>query len=153
VKTIRADSFKSWKKEKSNNREVVQAIIDELEKYDIVVAHNGEWYDKKYLNAMCLKYGIRPVLRFKKSIDPILSTRKYLQLGRNSLTSLIDFLDIPDKKTPIDFQHWIRASHDSNTKSMDYIVAHCVQDVKSLTKVYDKMRVLIDKIDNKGSAY
>lgn len=152
-RVFRADKYKNWKYEKSNNSFLIKDLIEYLDTFDIVVAHNGEHFDKTFLNTKCIKYGFKPILRLKKSIDPVLSARRHLKMGRNSLASLIDYFDIEYHKTPIEFAHWIKASHDSNSKSMDIIVKHCVMDVKSLEKVYDKLRPLIDKIDNKGSSY
>lgn len=153
VKVIRADKYPNWKTKKSNNKEVVKDIMNELDQYDILIAHNGQRFDKAFLTALCLKYDIEPSLRFKKLIDPVLSARRHLKLNRNSLVSLIDFLDVPDKKTGIDFKHWIQASLDSNTTSMDYIVDHCVADVKALEQVYQKIERVIFRIDEKGSYY
>lgn len=153
VTTIRADKFNSWKKSKSNEREVIEKIAYELDKYDILIAHNGQWFDKGFFNAKCLQYGIRPILRFKKLIDPVQISRRHLRLGRNTLAALIDYLEIPVHKTPIELKKWIQASHDGNTKSMDIICTHCEYDVITLEKVYDKLRWLIDKIDTKGSAF
>lgn len=144
-RVFRADNYKNWRKEKSDNSFLVKDLIDYLEQFDIVIAHNGESFDKTFLNTKCIKYNIKPILRFKKSIDPVLSARRFLRMGRNSLQSLIDYFDIEYKKTPIEFSHWMKASLDSNSKSMDVIVKHCVMDVKSLEKVYDKLRPLIDK--------
>jgi uncharacterized protein YprB with RNaseH-like and TPR domain len=152
IKVIRADKYANWKTNRSNNACVVKDIIKELREYDIIVAHNGRDFDKAFLTSLCVKYDIEPILRYKKLVDPCLASRRYLRIGRNSLASLIDHLDIPERKTPIEFKHWLQAALDGNTKSMDIIVKHCIADVKSLEMVYDKLRPLIDKIDTKGSA-
>lgn len=153
VTTVRADKFDTWKGNKSNERLVIQAVWDLLEPFDIVIAHNGEWFDKTYFNAKCLQYEMKPILRFKKSIDPVQLSRKHLKLGRNTLAALIDYLKIPVKKTPIELDRWIRASHDGNKNDMNFIVTHCEYDVKTLEMVYDRLRKLIDKVDTKGSSY
>lgn len=155
---VRADEFKSWKNNKSDNRQVVEAIMAELcgdgkkhDGYDIFVAHNGQYFDKTLLNSACLKYGIPPRLRFEKFIDPVMLARKHMRIARNSLHSLIDYFDIEEQKTPIKFDHWLKASLDGNRKSMDYIVEHCEADVKSLTSVYRILRKLVKGIDEYGS--
>lgn len=153
VTTIRADKFKTWKTNKSYEREVIEKIAYELDKYDILIAHNGQWFDKGFFNAKCLQYSLRPILRFKKLIDPVQISRRHLRLGRNTLAALIDYLEIPVHKTPIKLKKWIQASHDGNTKAMDIISTHCEYDIITLEKVYDKLRLLIDKIDTRGSAF
>jgi DNA polymerase III epsilon subunit-like protein len=153
VTTFRADQYKNWKTNKSDNSLLVKDILAYLEDFDILVAHNGQYFDKAWLNAACIKYGLPPTLRFKKFIDPVQISRRQFKLGRNSLASLIDYLEIPEKKTGIEFRHWVQASHDSNVESMEVIVTHCIQDVKSLAIIYHKLRPLIDKVDKTGSAY
>ena len=153
---IRADQFKSWKGNKSDNKELIERVVHELKQYDILVAHNGQWFDKGFLNAKCLQYGLSPSVRWKKFVDPVLLARRHLKLGRNSLAAIIDFLEIPVKKTPLELRLWQKAAMDSNEeakKAMDVIVKHCSYDVKTLILVYEKVRVLVDKIDNRGSSY
>ena len=153
VKTIRADHFKSWDKEKTNEKEMIQAVANELDKFDILIAHNEERFDKKYFNAKCIQYGIRPILRFKKVVDPIQLSWRHLRLGRNSLAALIDYLEIPVKKTPIELNKWLKAALNGDRKCMDLICTHCEHDILTLEQVYKKLKLLVDKIDTKGSAY
>jgi uncharacterized protein YprB with RNaseH-like and TPR domain len=153
VTTFRADQYKNWDKQKSDNSFLINDIIGYFEDFDVLIAHNGQFFDKAWINAACIKYGLNPILRFKKFIDPVQIARRHFKLGRNSLASIIDYLDVPEHKSPIEFKHWMQASHDGNRNSMDVIVHHCVQDVKSLSLVYHKLRPLIDKIDKNGSAY
>jgi uncharacterized protein YprB with RNaseH-like and TPR domain len=152
IKTIRADSFPNWKTKKSDNKAVVMAIMAALDDYDILVAHNGQYFDKAWLNSACLKYGLKPSLRWNKFVDPVLSARRHLRMARNSLVSLIDYFDLEESKTNLRFQNWLQASLDGDRKSMDVIVHHCKLDVITLEKVYDIMRPIIFKIDERGSA-
>lgn len=153
ITVIRSDAFPTWKTNKSNDEPIVRAIMKELETYDIFVAHNGEWFDKAFLTAKCIEYRIPPSLRHKKSIDPVLLSRKYMRLNRNGLGVLINFLNVPHKKTPVSLSHWRKASLDGNKDSMNYIVEHCVADVKALDRVYHEVKSLIDRIDTRGSSY
>lgn len=153
ITTVRADKFKTWKTNKTDEEEVIKAVCNQLLPYDIVVAHNGQWFDKGFLNAKCLEYGLSPVLRWKKLIDPCRLSRNHMRLGRNSLASLIDFLHIPTHKTPIELYEWRKASHNSDVKSMNKIVHHCERDVETLELVYRKVKSLVDKIDKSGSAF
>lgn len=152
-KTIKADHYPSWKKKRSDDSGIVKDVVDELKQYDILVAHNGQAFDKAFLNAKCLEHGIDPILRMKKFVDPVQLARKHLKLGRNSLVAIIDYLNIPVKKTPIEFRYWKQAALDGDSKCLHTIAVHCEHDVNSLYLVYDKMRALIDRIDNRGSAY
>lgn len=153
VTTIRADKFPSWKSKRSNNKEVVLAITEALKQFDVLVAYNGQYFDKTFLNSMCLKYEIEPSIRWVKFIDPVLIARRHLRIARNSLTSLVDYFNIQDTKSPVEFKHWMQAALDGNKTSMNYICEHCEKDILALESVYDRVRRLVDKIDNRGSAY
>jgi uncharacterized protein YprB with RNaseH-like and TPR domain len=161
VTVIRNDEFPTWKKNRSNDEPIVRAIMRELDGdrdaglsgYDIVVAHNGEFFDKAFLTAKCIEYRIPPTLRKKKSIDPVLLSRKYMRLNRNGLGVLINFLQVPHRKTPVSLLYWRRASLEGDAESMEYIVRHCVADVKALDRVYHEVKSLVDKIDTKGSQF
>ena len=125
----------------------------ELNEFDILVAHNGQYFDKRWLNTACIEHYICPVCRLKKFIDPVLVSRKHLRMGRNSLAALLDHFDIPDKKTPLELKLWLKATLDGNQAAMNKIVAHCRADILALETLYDRIRPLIDKIDSRGSAY
>lgn len=150
---IRADDFKGWKTNRSNNRPIVREIISCLDDYDIFVAHNGQYFDKRMLVSYALKYHLPVALRFEKFIDPVLLARRHMRLARNNLQKLIDWLDIPDSKTDIKWDHWMKASYEGSRKSMDYIVGHCVADVTALHAVYDEMRKLVKNVDDRGSSF
>jgi len=152
-KVIRADSFATWENNRSNVKPVVEKVLEALEDYDIYVAHNGQYFDKPMLTSWGLKYSRRPTLRFAKFIDPVLLARRHMKLTRNSLSSLLAFLDIPEKKTSIEWNHWMRAAFEGRRKSMDYIVEHCVVDVDLLEKAYEKTKRLVKGIDERGSSF
>lgn len=153
ITTVRADKFPNWKHNRTNEKPFIEAVAKVLDEYDILIFHNGERFDKKYFNAKCIQYGIYPIFRQKKLIDPIQLSWRHLRLGRNSLAALIDYLQIPVKKTPIELHKWMQACLEGSTKAMDTIVTHCEYDILTLEQVYDKLRKLIDKIDTKGSAF
>lgn len=152
---IRADQFPEWKKSRSNCWPAVKATLDALDDYDIYVAHNGQYFDKTLLTSWALQMPGRKrvALRFAKFIDPVMLARRHMRLSRRTLHNLLQFLNIPEKKTEILWKHWMRATLDGDSKSLDYIVAHCVADVVALEKAYDQVKNLVKGIDEKGSSY
>jgi uncharacterized protein YprB with RNaseH-like and TPR domain len=152
IKRFRADDYSTWKTNRADDRHIVKAIVDYLMQFDILVAHNGQFFDKAWLLAKCIKYGIPQQLRYTKFVDPVRLSRRNLKLGSNGLNALIYFLDCSIQKTKIDQRLWLRAAYNGDSKALSTIVYHCDCDVKSLMQVYDKMRPLIERIDNRGSA-
>jgi uncharacterized protein YprB with RNaseH-like and TPR domain len=152
ITTIRADHYPAWSKHRTQQKEFVTDCITELEKYDIIIGHNALFHDRKYLLSLCVKYELDPTkLKNTKLIDPVLISRNKLKLSRNSLASLIDFLEIKEQKTPILWKHWNLATFEGNKKSMDTIVHHCELDVITLQKVYVRLSKLVGDINSKGS--
>ena len=126
--------------------------MKELDDYDILVAHNGQYFDKAWLNAACLQYGIDPKIRFKKFIDPVMIARRHLRLGRNSLAAVADYLNVPVTKTPLELRLWQQAALDGDIKSLNKIVTHCVRDVQVLECCYDYARKLVKDVNERGSS-
>ena len=159
---IRADQFKEWKEERSNTAPIALATLDYMmnapgegddKGFDIYVAHNGQYFDKRMLNTWALKFRRDAGLRFARFIDPVLLLRRHCKLNRNSLAEAIEFFNIPHKKTPVDWSHWMKAAFDGNSKSLDYIVEHCTRDVKALESLYNITKKLVKGVDEKGSAW
>jgi uncharacterized protein YprB with RNaseH-like and TPR domain len=152
VTTIRADDFPAWKTDRTNQLLLTTRIVNELRKYDILVAHNGQYFDKAWINTLSMKYDFDADIRWKKFIDPVLIARRHLRMGRNSLDQLLDYFEVPNKKSHVSGRMWMAASLNGDRKAMDEIVRHCEADVKALEGVYNKVRKLVERIDNRGSA-
>lgn len=151
IHTIRADQFKSWRKGKSNNGDVVRAIHEALLPFQIYVGHNSNFFDRRWLNTAFLYEGLDPYLKGRKLVDPVMIARRHLRLHSNRLSSLIAYFDIQDKKTPIEFKYWLRAALDSDVHALNYIVKHCEADVKALETVFKILSPIYGDIDARGS--
>jgi len=150
---IRADQFGTWKNQRSNCKPIVEATINALLDYDIYVAHNGQFFDKTMLTSWALKFNLRVDLRFSRFIDPVMLARRHMRLSRRSLGNVLQFFGIEEEKTPIKWVYWMQSALDGNSKSLNYIVDHCVADVHLLEKVYDKAKRLVKGIDERGSSF
>ncbi|MEI7591531.1 MAG: ribonuclease H-like domain-containing protein, partial [Deltaproteobacteria bacterium] len=73
---FRSDQYPDWKKGlRANDKDIVSDILAELEKADIVIAHNGLAFDAAFLRTRAIIHGLPPV-NSKKIIDPVLLARK-----------------------------------------------------------------------------
>jgi hypothetical protein len=150
---IRADQFPEWKTQRSNCKPAVKKTIEALLGYDIFVAHNGQFFDKTMLVSWALKFGLRVDLRFSRFIDPVLLARRHMRLSRRSLGNVLQFFNIVEEKTPIRWEYWMKSALDGDSRSLDYIVKHCVADVSLLEKAYDIAKRLVKGIDERGSSF
>jgi uncharacterized protein YprB with RNaseH-like and TPR domain len=121
------------RKDFADDSKLAIATRDELEKFDIVVAHNGILFDRKFLNARLLKCGERP-LRAIFFVDTMWIVRSHMRTS-SKLDNLQQYLGLPDEKTKITWDDWQRAMS-GDKKAMDVIVEHNQQDVIVLEEAY-----------------
>lgn len=146
---FRGDDYKTWKRKRSEDWGVVQDIIRELGKYDLLCAHNGLKFDIPYLRTRAMRWMLPP-LQAPKLIDPVLIARRNLRMGYNGLERLADFLGC-NTKTPVEGATWMQASLDGDREAMDEIVAHCIEDVNMLEQILQAVKGYCRQYDNKGS--
>lgn len=134
VYTLRGDDRKFRNPEDIvDDSKLVVAIRDELESYDVIVGHNSKLFDRKFLNARLLKANERP-LKPMFHIDTMWIVRSHMRIS-SRLQNVQQFLGLPDEKTPISWDNWMRGAA-FDKKAMDEIVHHCEQDVKVLEQAY-----------------
>lgn len=151
-KVFRADKLNpNWSKERSNDSNVVAAIVRELSEYDIWIAHNGNRFDVPFLRTRLAKWGLES-LPAKKLIDPVFLARNKLKMSYNSLESLAKFLGV-NSKTEVSGDTWLQASLDGSRKAMSYIAEHCVQDVLVLEKVIKSLKAYSTNYNAWGSGF
>lgn len=135
-------TFRGDDKRFRNSKDIVDdgalaiAIRDELEKYDVIIGHNSKLFDKKFLQARLMKAGAHPK-RSQWHLDTMWIIRSNMRVS-SKLDNIQKFLGLPDEKTPISWDDWMRGGA-FDKKSMDVIVQHCEQDVRVLEETYWKV--------------
>ena len=128
------------------------ALVEELGKYNILVAHNGAKFDRRFLNGRALHHNL-PILNPRGNIiDPLILAWRHLNLKFNSLEKLAWFLGCEKRKTPTVPDTWLAATIDHDPAALQTIVDHCVADVDLLCEVADRMQALVGPINSWGSA-
>ena len=149
---FRGDLFPSWQAGmRSDDRELVSAIVAQLDQYDVLVAHNGARFDIPFLRTRMAKWNIG-IFPSKKLVDPVQLCRNKLRMSSNGLASIASLLGAGEK-TVVDGNMWIRASLDGDTESMDYIVEHCKRDVDILERVADSVKQYSSVFNTYGSGF
>lgn len=150
-KIIRSDSYSQWDTSRSCDAPLCRDLRSEMDKYDIIVAHNGTRFDVPFMMTRFLKWGIK--WNQPKIVDPVRLARRYMKLGSNSLKSVTHHLGIQGKTECLGEQ-WMEAKFDrgkSNKKAMDYVVEHCIADVDILEQVTLRLKHFVPKIGSFGS--
>ena len=148
---FRADQYPRWKKGlRANDSELVRDILVAVEDVDVIIAHNGVFYDMPFLRTRALIHGL-PAVNPAKIIDPVLLARKEFRFHSNRLDSISNVLQTAVQKTPVSPAVWMAAIGDGDAAAMDEIVTHCIHDVEVLAEVTYKIRKYVRTIDSLGS--
>ncbi|MGH9425003.1 MAG: ribonuclease H-like domain-containing protein [Terriglobia bacterium] len=156
--TLTIRDFSKWHKGvRSNDRELAEAIFAVLSRNHIAYAHNGEYFDVRWLRTVALKYGL--AMPRLKLIDPAAIARQKYLLGRNSLEALGDFLQAPGSKSgALEKMHispdiWRAALLDNDDMAWKLLVQRCESDVVMLNAIASRVTGDVGMIDEKGSAW
>lgn len=127
-----------WDTKRSYDKPVVRSLLDALNDYDVLIAHNGLKFDLPFIRTRLAKWNLKP-LPEKKLIDPVQIARNKLRMSGNSLDKLASFIQA-NSKTPVRGDAWLKAALDGCRKSMNYIVEHCIEDVNTLDSIVDMVK-------------
>jgi uncharacterized protein YprB with RNaseH-like and TPR domain len=137
--TIRIDK-KPWNNPDDiiDDTKVLEAIRDELEKYNMIVTWNGKQFDVPFVNARLMRAGKR---RFEPHFH--LDLMYYaggisMRVGSRKLVNVQKFMGVDALKNPPGWEVWDRAKS-GDKKAMDTLAKYCENDVKGTAELYHKM--------------
>lgn len=113
----------------------LHACLDEA---DIVVAHNGNRFDIKKVNARFIGHGMEPPSPYRK-VDTLLEARKNFAFTSNRLDALGDTLGFGRKIDTGGFSLWTRCMS-GEIEAFEEMVEYNIQDIALLESVYLKLR-------------
>ncbi len=137
VHTISLGDFpKAFKKDPWNDKYVIKAFLPIIEEADLIVAHNGDKFDMRFLRGRCLLHDY--VLPKTKTFDTLKACRKYFYLHSNRLGDIAKYLGLPNKgKTEMSW--WHKILWESDEKALDKLVKYGAQDIVVLEAIYKKL--------------
>lgn len=150
--TVRTDETnRKWKSGKRGDDSLTtKQIAAILVKHDVLVAHNGNFFDLPYLRTRLLRWNL-PRLPDVKIVDPWRIAKNKLRLQYNSLGNIANFVGIKQEKTPLHMAVWMEAIFNGTKSAMDNIVDHCQKDVLVLEGVFNMVKPYIKLLDDRGS--
>ena len=125
----------------TKDKVLCQSIKEELEKYDVLVSYYGLGYDKCFISGRLLKYGLKPLKR-QLHIDCYRIAKKMFRWTLHSLRLVVicEHLGIKGK-TRVEPEIWEQFKYEASLgkqKPLKQIVEHCLGDVITLEKAFDK---------------
>lgn len=125
---------------------VVGAMREILDEADIAIAHNGDRFDRKKLNARLVKHGFDPPQPYR-TIDTLKVARATFAFNSNRLDELGKFLGVGRKVKHSGFRLW-KECMAGDKKSLDLMAKYNLGDITLLRDVYIKLRPYIPSHPN-----
>lgn len=146
----------SWKPKNRKNRfsyrfsdkDLVIKFAKIAEKADIIVGHNGDSFDKKYVNAR-LAYYEQPTLKHLITEDTLKQSRQQFNLPSQRLDFLCKYFNLPGKlSTTVGL--WERVVFYEDKESLEQMISYCEQDVLILDSLYKRLFPYVKHKINRG---
>ena len=134
------DDPRRYKKNPHDDFYVVQALHEVMMEADVIVAHNGDSFDKRYLDTRILVHGL-PALPPINSIDTYKVAKSKLLFNSNKLDYIGKILQV-GKKMHTTPGLWLRVLN-GDPRAVDEMVTYNKQDVILLEKVFKKLQPYI----------
>ena len=129
----------TWDKDQ-DDKFLIEQFVEVLNEADLIVAHNGDRFDIKWLKTRALFHRI-PMLPNYKQFDTLKVVKSKLYLNSNRLDYIAKFLGYEGKnKTSIDL--WTDIIFKNCKKAMNTMLDYCDEDVRQLEKVYNELKYL-----------
>lgn len=130
--------YPGYKKQKDNDKKLMQDIWKVLDEADIIIGHNIDRFDVRKINARFLIHGIPPPSPYR-TVDTLKVSRKAFKFNSNSLDDLGHSLGVGRKLKHTGFALWL-ACMAGDSKSWSVMKKYNSLDVCLLEKVYFAMR-------------
>jgi len=122
---------------KQNDKFLLEQFIEVLNEADLIVAHNGDRYDLKFIKTRALKHDL-PMLINYPQFDTLKVAKKKFMFNSNKLDYIAEFLGFGNKiKTSMEL--WDDIILRKCKKAMKSMIKYCEMDVELLEKVYNKL--------------
>uniref|UniRef100_A0A6M3Y6U7 Putative RNase_H superfamily protein n=1 Tax=viral metagenome TaxID=1070528 RepID=A0A6M3Y6U7_9ZZZZ len=138
VSCLALPDFPLYKVDPDNDYELVVALHDLISQADIVIAHNGDQFDWRAINARFVFHGLAPPPPILM-IDTLKLARRYFRFSSNSLEALGELFGFGHKHPGHDYSLW-RGCMLGHEKAWRTMRAYNKQDIVLLEKVYKRLR-------------
>lgn len=140
------DDYKGYRHGVIDDKKLVQEVWSVLDKADIVIAHHGDAFDIKKLNARFVWHGLAAP-SFYKTVDTKKVASRYFRFDSNSLNNLAGYLNLGNKVETGGFDLWVQCIA-GDKEAWRHMKDYNAQDVVLLEKVYLKLRPFMENHPN-----
>lgn len=128
------------------DRALVTEVWKTLDEADVVIAHNGDSFDIKVLNARFVANGLTAPSDYR-SIDTLKVAKKYFKFNSNKLDELGKYLGLGGKAGTGGFATWLGCMK-GDKKAWEVMKRYNAKDVELLESVYLRLRPFMSNHPN-----
>jgi hypothetical protein len=129
--------YPGYAKNKTDDSPLIKDLWKLFDEADILIAHNGDRFDRRKSNSRFLGCGLPPPSPYK-TVDTLKVARRQFMQGSNSLQSLGTFLGLGGKLPTTGWHTW-RGCIDGDPKAWGTIKRYNKRDVSLLRSVYERL--------------
>jgi predicted RNA-binding Zn-ribbon protein involved in translation (DUF1610 family) len=139
VKTVALPDFPmTYRKDKTNDKKVVEVLHELFSEADIVVAHNGNSFDQKKVQARMQIHHLPPPIPYAQ-IDTKLEAKRSGAHTSNKLSDLCKSLELQHKLDAGGMRTW-EGCMSGDKKSWKHMLKYNKGDIDSLEALYLELR-------------
>lgn len=142
--------YLKWDK-KQSDKTMLKQFIEEANKADELVGHNGDKFDLSWIRTRCLFHEIDLFPNYT-TIDTLKIARGKFRFNSNRLDYIGKFLGL-GQKLHTGFDLWKNIVLNNCDKSMNQMIRYCKQDVNLLEQVHHKLKNHIPAKTHAGVKY
>jgi len=135
-----------FKKDPRSDYYLAKEIWPFIDRADIIVGHNSDNFDLKWINGLFILHGLPQPSPYRK-VDTYKSLNKYARFISHSLKYACRKLSVGHKMDTGGFDLWPKCM-DGDEKAMKKMVRYCESDTKITEKLYVKLRPSIQNHPN-----
>jgi DNA polymerase elongation subunit (family B) len=127
----------TWDKNQ-DDKFLLEDFIEVMNEADVIVAHNADNFDIKWLKTRALKHGLEMLPKYN-TVDTLWLAKKHFYFNSNKLDYISKFLGF-EGKINTDPGLWDRVILDKDLEALLEMVEYCEEDVRQLEKVYNALK-------------
>jgi hypothetical protein len=128
--------FKTYKKDKGDDKELVKSLWELFDKHDVIIAHNAD-FDVKKSCARFFHHGLPPPTPYVVVCTKKMAKSRF-KMDSNKLDSIGEYTELGRKIKHEGFELWLKC-REGNMSAWRKMCQYNKQDVVLLEKIYNKM--------------
>lgn len=117
---------------------LLEQFIEVMKEADILVAHNGDKFDIKWIKTRALKHNLE-MLPYYNQVDTLKIAKKHFYFNSNKLDYISKFLGF-EGKLNTESGLWDKVILEKDDDALEEMITYCNEDVLQLEKVYNRLK-------------